>query len=65
MNQLNLRPRGDLTPPLAGHESVEMIGLTRVSNLSAPLGHTGRKRVVLGYTLNRKHKTDEQKNGFK
>ena len=38
-----------------------------VSNLLVSLGHTGRRRIVLGYTLNTQTlmKTDEQKKGFR
>ena len=41
--------------------------LAGVSNLLASLGHTRRRRVVLGHTLNTQTlmKTDEQKNPFK
>ena len=37
--------------------------VARVSNLLGSLGHTGRRRVVLGHTLNTQTvmKTDEQK----
>ena len=40
---------------------------TGVSPLLASLGHTGRRRVVLGHTLNTQTlaKTDEQRKGFK
>ena len=39
-----------------------MKGLAGVSSLSASLDHTGRRRVVLGHTLNTQTltKTDEQ-----
>ena len=38
-----------------------------VSNFLASLGHTGRRRVVLGHTLNTQTltKTEEHKKGFK
>ena len=41
--------------------------LAGVSNLLASLGHTGRRRVVLGHTLNTQTlmKADEQQTGFK
>ena len=41
--------------------------LVVVSNLLVSLGHTGRRRVVLGHMLNTQTltKTDEQKKGFK
>ena len=41
--------------------------LSGVSKLLASLGHTGRRRVVLGHTLTTQTlmKTDEQKKGFK
>ena len=41
-------------------------GLKGVSNLLASLGHTGRRRVVLGHILNTQTltKTDEQKKRF-
>ena len=40
---------------------------TGVSKLLASLGHTGRRRVVLGHTLNTPtlRKTEKQKNSFK
>ena len=47
--------------------SAETQALIRVSKLLGSLGHTGRRRAVLGHTLNTQTlmKTDEQKRGFK